>query len=113
MRSSSRPLSATETLSRRCKNATGESRTKKTIGVSVPTEVGLPPFTCMKRMVGRPTSKAKARPRPADGALDRRRMITELRAAEEHIALSALDALSTHLAILDARGKILATNKAW
>lgn len=40
-------------------------------------------------------------------------MITELRAAEEHIALSALDALSTHLAILDAGAKILATNKAW
>ena len=40
-------------------------------------------------------------------------MITELRAAEEHIALSALDALPTHLAILDARGRILATNKAW
>jgi signal transduction histidine kinase len=40
-------------------------------------------------------------------------MEAELRAAEEHVALSALDALSTHLAILNADGKILATNKAW
>lgn len=40
-------------------------------------------------------------------------MEAELRAAEEHVALSALDALSTHLAILDAHGNILATNKAW
>jgi signal transduction histidine kinase len=46
-------------------------------------------------------------------ASERRRMEAELRAAEEHVALSALDALSTHLAILDAQGKILATNKAW
>ena len=40
-------------------------------------------------------------------------MERDLREAEEHVALSALDALSTHLAILDAKGKILATNKAW
>ena len=40
-------------------------------------------------------------------------MEAELRATEEHIALSALDALSAHLAILDAQGNILATNKAW
>ena len=40
-------------------------------------------------------------------------METELREAEEHIALSALDALSTHIAILDGEGTILATNKAW
>jgi signal transduction histidine kinase len=40
-------------------------------------------------------------------------MERELREAEEHIALSALDALSTHIAILDSRGTILAINKAW
>ncbi|HTD66521.1 MAG TPA: histidine kinase, partial [Candidatus Limnocylindria bacterium] len=40
-------------------------------------------------------------------------MESELRQAEERIALSALDALSTHIAILDAQGTILATNKAW
>lgn len=40
-------------------------------------------------------------------------METELREAEEHIALSALDALSTHIAILDSRGTILAINQAW
>lgn len=43
----------------------------------------------------------------------RRRMTAELRAAEEHIALTALDALTTHIAILDSEGIILATNKAW
>jgi signal transduction histidine kinase len=40
-------------------------------------------------------------------------MESELRAAEEHIALSALDALTTHIAILDGEGQILAINKAW
>ena len=40
-------------------------------------------------------------------------MEADLRAAEEHVALSALDALCTHIAILDAQGTILATNKAW
>src|ERR1043165_9100417 len=67
----------------------------------------------MKRTVGKSTSKGKARLRPSINASERQRMELELRAAEEHVALSALDALSTHLAILDAHGKILATNKAW
>ena len=40
-------------------------------------------------------------------------MESEVRAAEEHIALSALDALSTQIAILDSEGTILAVNKAW
>ena len=40
-------------------------------------------------------------------------MEAELREAEERIALSALDALSTHIAILDADGIILTTNQAW
>ena len=40
-------------------------------------------------------------------------MEMELREAEEHIALSALDALATHIAILDSEGTILAINKAW
>ncbi len=40
-------------------------------------------------------------------------METEWQQAGEGIALSALDALSTHIAILDAEGTILATNKAW
>ena len=40
-------------------------------------------------------------------------MESELRAAEEHIALCALDALSTQIAILDSEGTILAVNKAW
>jgi signal transduction histidine kinase len=40
-------------------------------------------------------------------------MEADLRAAEERVALSALDALAAHIAILDAQGTILATNKAW
>ncbi len=40
-------------------------------------------------------------------------MEAELRDTEERIALSALDALPTHIALLDERGVILATNKAW
>lgn len=44
---------------------------------------------------------------------DRRRMERELSEAEERIALSALDALSAHIAILDTEGNILAINQAW
>jgi signal transduction histidine kinase len=44
---------------------------------------------------------------------ERKRMEEELRKAEERIALSALDGLLTHIAILDAEGTILAINKAW
>jgi signal transduction histidine kinase len=40
-------------------------------------------------------------------------MEAELRETEERVALSALDALSTHIAILDRDGNILAINKAW
>ena len=40
-------------------------------------------------------------------------MEAELRQAEETVALSALDALSTQVAILDSKGTILASNKAW
>lgn len=40
-------------------------------------------------------------------------MEAELREAEERVALSALDALSPHIAILDPDGVILATNQAW
>jgi signal transduction histidine kinase len=57
--------------------------------------------------------KAAAQSRLRVPVLARQRMESELRAAEEHIALSALDALSTHIAILDERGIILAVNKAW
>src|ERR1041385_943887 len=66
----------------------------------------------MKRMV-RKSTKAAAHSRLRIPALERRRMETELRVAEEHIALSALDALATHIAILDGEGQILAVNKAW
>lgn len=67
----------------------------------------------MKRTVTKPTRKAVPRSRWPVTAVERRRMESELRAAEEHIALSALDALSTQIAILDAGGTILAVNKAW
>ncbi len=40
-------------------------------------------------------------------------MESELREVEERVALSALDGLSSHIAILDAEGNILASNKAW
>src|SRR5688572_3443004 len=67
----------------------------------------------MKRTVGKSTGKERSRLRLPISTSEQRRMEKELRAAEEHVALSALDALSTHIAILDAQGKILATNKAW
>ena len=54
-----------------------------------------------------------ARSRLPVSPLDRQRMEAELREAEERVALSALDGLSTHIAILDAEGNILAINKAW
>src|SRR5205085_8102861 len=60
----------------------------------------------MKRMV-RKLTKAPARSGLRVPALERRRMEMELREAEEHVALSALDALSTHIAILDGEGTIL------
>lgn len=40
-------------------------------------------------------------------------MEADLRRTEEHIALSALDALSAHIAILDDAGTIVAVNQAW
>jgi signal transduction histidine kinase len=40
-------------------------------------------------------------------------MENELRDVEQRVALSALDGLSAHIAILDAEGNILAINKAW
>jgi len=97
---------------------------RKSVGVFCDREVGLPPFIgsgtnrvpCvrMKRTVTKSTRKA-AVPNRRDLRVPalQRRMALELRAAEEHIALSALDALSTHIAILDGQGTILAVNKAW
>ena len=67
----------------------------------------------MKRTVTKPIKKTAARSRLDVSAMVRRRMESELRTAEEYIALSALDALSTQIAILDSRGTILAVNKAW
>lgn len=66
----------------------------------------------MKRKVAKSTSKAVRESLPLTEA-ERRRMETELRHAEETVALSALDALSTQVAILDSKGTILASNKAW
>jgi signal transduction histidine kinase len=67
----------------------------------------------MKRTVRKSTEKSQARTRVAITLTTRRRMVKELRQAEEHIALSALDALAAQIAILDADGTILATNQAW
>jgi len=66
----------------------------------------------MKRKVSKST-KAPAVPVDALPDAARRQMEAELRRAEEHIALSALDALSAHIAILDDAGTILAVNRAW
>src|ERR1051325_7619511 len=66
----------------------------------------------MKRTVKK-SSREKRRTGPSVSAFERRQMEAELREAEERIALSALDTLSAHIAILDADGKILAVNKAW
>lgn len=66
----------------------------------------------MKRKVAISTKKSK-RGGVTPSAAERRQMETELRQAEERIALSALDALSTQIAILDSQGTILASNKAW
>src|SRR5689334_6870653 len=67
----------------------------------------------MKRTVTKSSGKRAVRLRVPIKPAVRRRMEAELRRVEEHIALSTLDALSTHIAILDTRGTILATNKAW
>lgn len=64
----------------------------------------------MKRTVEKSTRRARGNP-VATAA--RHKMEAELREAEERVALSALDALAAHIAILDAEGKILAVNKAW
>jgi signal transduction histidine kinase len=66
----------------------------------------------MKRKVLKST-KARGNSPLAISAPERRRMEAELREAEERIALSALDALSAHIAILDTTGTILAVNQAW
>ena len=66
----------------------------------------------MKRKVIKSTN-GKARSALGISVAERRRMERELREAEEKIALSALDALSAHIAILDAAGNILAVNQAW
>jgi signal transduction histidine kinase len=67
----------------------------------------------MKRTVRKSTRRATMRSASSVSVLQRRQMENELREAEERVALSALDGLSTHIAILDARGRILAINKAW
>src|SRR5262245_39513740 len=67
----------------------------------------------MKRKVRESGKRTAARPQASLPPAARRCMEGELRAAEERIALSALDALATHIAILGADGTILATNKAW
>src|ERR1041384_6359231 len=67
----------------------------------------------MKRMVSKSTRRTAMRSRAAVPALQRRQMENELREGEERVALSALDGLSTHIAILDPEGRILAINKAW
>src|ERR1043166_8143178 len=67
----------------------------------------------MKRTVRKFTRGTSPRPRLPISAAERRRLEAELRATEEHIALSALDALSADLDILDSQGNILASNKAW
>src|SRR5689334_4338954 len=60
----------------------------------------------MKRTVTK-SIKRKARTQLPVSSAQRRRMEAELREAEERVALSALDALSAQIAILDGQGKIL------
>src|SRR5687768_14236978 len=85
----------------------------KSVGIST-----LPPLdsrcslAVMKRKVLKPIR------RPVDpgkiiSVATRRRMESDLREEEERIALSALDSLSAHIAILDGAGTIVAVNQAW
>jgi signal transduction histidine kinase len=66
----------------------------------------------MKRTVSKSASRTRV-DAPALSLIERRQLENELREAEERIALSALDALTAHIAILDREGTILAVNKAW
>src|SRR6476660_2713377 len=43
----------------------------------------------------------------------RQRSVEQLLRESEHFARSTVDALPTHIAILDGNGRVLATNRAW
>ena len=66
----------------------------------------------MKRSKGVNGSRMAETPHLISPA-EQRQMEAELREAEERVALSALDALSAQIAILDDQGTILAVNRAW